>query len=148
MPEAMRTIHGKCHCGNIDYTLIWPNTRDRIAARACGCTFCRQHHGVYASHPDARLTARVADAARVNRYTFGTRTADFYVCSRCGVVPFVTSTIDDTVFAVVNVNTFANVDSAELVSSGTDFDGENVEQRLERRKRKWIPHVSVEIGDP
>jgi len=112
-----------------------------LAVRACGCSFCTKHGGVYTSHPDARLETRIADAAFVNKYAFGTQTAEFYVCTRCGVVPFVTSVIEGDVFAVVNVNTFENVDASELDASPADFDGESVEGRLERRKRNWISAV-------
>ena len=141
----MRTIQGKCHCGNIDYQLLWPDSGKRLAVRDCGCSFCVKHGGVYTSHRDARLSAHIADAALLNRYTFGTGTARFYICTRCGAVPYVVSTIEGVEYAVVNVNTFENVDAAELDSSATDFDGEDLGQRLDRRKRNWIPQVSVEI---
>jgi len=141
----MRTIQGKCHCGNIGYDLQWPDAGKTLSVRACSCSFCKKHAGVYTSHPDARLTAHIADATLVNKYVFGTESAEFYVCTRCGTVPFVTSTIEGVEFAVVNVNTFENVEASELDSSTTDFDGESVEARLERRKRNWIPRVSVEI---
>jgi len=141
----MRTIQGKCHCGNVEYELQWPKSSEPLAVRACSCTFCTKHGGVYTSHPQASLKARVSDGSRLSKYAFGTRTAEFYVCSGCGVVPFVTSAIDGATFAVVNVNTFENVAAAELVSATSNFDGENVTQRLERRKRNWIPRVVVEI---
>ena len=141
----MRKIQGKCHCGNIGYDLLWPEAGKPFAVRACGCTFCTKHGGVYTSHPDARLDARIVDMDHVSRYIFGTRTAVFYVCARCGVVPFITSVIDDNVFAVVNVNTFENVDPSELDASPTDFEGESTEGRLERRKRNWISTVNLEV---
>lgn len=144
----MRTIHGRCHCGNIEYELLWPHSDKMLAVRACSCTFCTKHGGVYTSHPDARLKARIADETLLNKYAFGTQTAEFFVCRRCGAVPFVTSSIDGGRFAVVNVNTFENVDASELDSSTTDFDGESVEERLARRKQKWIPRVDVEVGRP
>lgn len=145
MSESMRTIVGGCHCGNIDYTLHWPDAGDAIAVRACACTFCRKHGGVYTSHPEARLEAHIADEALLNRYTFGTGTARFHICRRCGAVPFVTSAIGEAEYAVVNVNTFENVEPQELVSSTADFDGESVEDRLARRERNWIAHVTVEV---
>lgn len=141
----MRTIRGKCHCGNIEYQLSWPGSDEKLAVRACSCSFCTKHGGVYTSHPEASLKARVSDGTRLSKYAFGTQTADFYVCSGCGVVPFVTSTIDGSTFAVVNVNTFENVAAEDLVSSTSNFDGEDVTQRLDRRKRNWIPRVVVEI---
>jgi hypothetical protein len=136
-------IEGKCHCGNIRYTLVWPGDGADIPVRACGCTFCTSHGGSWTSHRDAELAARIADASLVSRYRFGTRTADFHVCARCGVVPSVTSEIDHHLYAVVNVNTFAGIDLASLARVASNFDGEGTEDRLERRKRNWIPTVQI-----
>jgi hypothetical protein len=135
-------IKGRCHCGNIAFELEWPGEGARIPARACGCSFCVKHGGVWTSHPRGRLEVLVADAALVSRYEFGTRTATFHICARCGVPPFVTSEIDGRVYAVVNVNTFENVPAASLDRAGADFEGEGVGERLERRKRNWIGQVS------
>lgn len=142
----MRTIRGRCHCGNIAFELQWPEPDGMLAVRACSCTFCVKHGGVYTSHPDARLRARVADESLLSSYAFGTETAQFFVCRRCGVVPLVTSRIDGGEFAVVNVNTFENVDPSELDATTTDFDGESIEERLARRKHRWIPRVEIEMG--
>ena len=139
-------IAGKCHCGNIRYTLEWPAAQRGIPIRACGCTFCTAHGGKWTSHHDARLIAQLEDTSRVSQYRFGTRTADFYVCTRCGAVPFVTSAIDGTVYAVVNVNTFENMDRTLFVESSTNFDGEGTGERLDRRKRNWIPDVKIASG--
>jgi len=68
------------------------------------------------------------------------------VCARCGAVPLVTSTIDDRLYAVVNVNTFEGVDSARITIAPASFDGEEVDDRLARRRRNWIPDVRVEEG--
>jgi hypothetical protein len=139
----MRQIDGRCHCGNISYEFLWPESGLQIPVRACSCSFCVKHGGVYTSHPEGQLTAQISDPALVNKYSFGTKTAEFYVCSGCGAVPFVTSTIEGNVYAVVNVNTFEGVDRTELDATVTDFDGESVSDRLDRRKRKWIPRVNV-----
>jgi len=83
-------INGKCHCGNIAFTLDWPDESSEIPARACGCSFCVKHGGVWTSNPKARLTVIVRNAALVSPYTFGTQTATFHVCAKCGaalVVP-------------------------------------------------------------
>ena len=81
------------------------------------------------------------DPALVSRYMFGTRTAEFHVCSGCGVVPVVTSEIAGRLYAVVNVNTFDGVDAALLRRSPANFDGEGTDSRLERRARNWIGRV-------
>jgi hypothetical protein len=135
-------ISGSCHCGNIRFTLHWPKAEKTIAARACGCSFCRKHGGVWTSCPEARLDLSVANPQASSRYRFGTRTADFLICTRCGVTPLVTSDIDSHTYAVVNVNTFDDVGGYSVTQAGSNFDGESTSDRLDRRQRRWIPHVS------
>jgi hypothetical protein len=139
----MRQIEGRCHCGNIRFKFLWPSLEVEIPVRVCGCSFCTRHNGTYTSHPNARLTVEIADKSLVNKYVFGTKTAEFHICARCGVVPFVTSKIDGHEYAVVNVNTFENAHALQLRSSVSDFEGEALADRLQRRKRTWIPPVTV-----
>ena len=134
-------INGKCHCGNIAFSLAWEPDPVEIPARACTCSFCTKHGGVWTSNPRGRLAVRIADPAAVSRYQFGTRTAEFHVCSRCGIVPVVTSEIDGRLYAVVSVNAFEGIDPARLRRAPASFDGEGTDSRLERRKRNWIPDV-------
>lgn len=139
-------IHGACHCGNISFALAWEPSPAEIPARACGCSFCVKHGGVWTSNPHAALKIAVKDPALVSTYAFGTRTAEFHVCARCGVVPVVTSKIEGRLYAVVNVNTFNGVDSALLRRSPADFDGEGTDSRLARRARNWIGNVEYVGG--
>jgi hypothetical protein len=134
-------ISGRCHCGNISFSLGWDPEPAEIPARACGCTFCQKHGGVWTSNPRGSLQVTVKDPAARSIYTFGTKTADFHVCARCGVVPVVTSTIDGRVYAVVSVNAFEGIEPSRLKRSPANFDGEGTDSRLERRKRNWIPEV-------
>jgi len=87
------------------------------------------------------LEVRVKDPALVSKYAFGTRTAEFHICARCGIVPVVTSLIDDHLYAVVSVNAFDGIDQSLLRSAPASFDGEATESRLARRKRNWIADV-------
>jgi hypothetical protein len=135
-------ITGSCHCGNLTYTLDWAPDPTEIPARACTCTFCSKHGGVWTSCPAGRLRVSVKDPAQVARYAFGTETADFHVCRQCGVVPLVSSHIDGRDYAVVNVNTFDNVDPALLRHASANLDGESVDDRLARRQRNWIGSVT------
>lgn len=134
-------IDGKCHCGNIAFKLEWEGAPPEIPARACGCSFCTKHGGVWTSNPRSALAVTVRDPGLVSKYAFGTRTATFYVCSRCGSVPLVTSEIDNRLYAVVNVNVLENVDPSWLRRASASFEGEDVESRLARRKRNWIANV-------
>jgi hypothetical protein len=136
-------IHGKCHCGNIAFSLKWEPDPAEIPARACGCSFCVKHGGVWTSYPRGELKVAVKDPKLVSRYAFGTKTAEFHACARCGVVPVVTSRIDGRLYAVVSVNAFDNVDPALLRRAPANFDGEGEGERLERRKRNWIGAVEL-----
>ncbi len=135
-------IEGGCHCGNLAFTLEWTPEPQRIAARACGCTFCTRHGGVWTSHAGGVLRVRVTSPAEVNHYAFGTRTAEFHVCRVCGVVPLVTSLIEGRLYAVVNVNTFTNVPAALITRQAASFEGEDEAARLARRARNWIGDVA------
>ena len=136
-------VHGKCHCGNISFSLTWDPSPSEIPARACSCSFCLKHGGVWTSNPGGALKVLVQDPALVSRYAFGTRTADFHICTRCGVVPVVTSRIEDREYAVVSVNAFEGVEQSLVRRDqrSTSFDGEDTESRLARRKRNWIADV-------
>jgi hypothetical protein len=61
-------------------------------------------------------------------------------------VPLVTSEIADHLYAVVNVNALENVDPAWLRRTSAHFDGEDIESRLARRRRNWIPNVRISGG--
>jgi len=140
-------IDGECHCGNIALALNWPGTPRDIAARACTCSFCVQHGGVWVADANAELVVTLRDGALVSKYEFGTRTASFHVCSRCGVVPFVTSDIDHRLYAVVNVNVLVHLDPSSVRRSSATFDDEDLEARLLRRRRNWIGSVHVTVRE-
>jgi hypothetical protein len=140
-------INGKCHCGNISFSLTWEPSPAEIPARACTCSFCTKHGGVWTSTPDGALRIVVRDPALASRYAFGTETADFHVCARCGVVPVVTSRIEGRLYAVVSVNAFEGVDPSLLRHASVDLGGEATDARLARRARRWIADVQYVEGD-
>lgn len=111
-------IHGSCHCRNIRFRLLWRPDPAEIPARACTCSFCRKHGGVWTACPGGELA-----------------------------VPVVTSQIEGHTYAVVNVNAFDGVDPALLRPSSVSFDGEDPAARLARRRRNWIGQVTFTGGD-
>jgi hypothetical protein len=140
-------IHGSCHCGNIRFDLTWTPDPAEIPARACDCTFCAKHGGVWTSNPDSQLRIVVEQPSLVSKYSFGTRTALFHICTRCGVVPVVTSEIDHHLYAVVSVNAFDNVERSLLRRAPASFEGESLESRLDRRKHRWVSAVEYVEGE-
>jgi len=137
-------IHGSCHCGNLSFDLTWDPDPVEIPARACGCSFCTKHGGVWTSNPRGMLVIRMGNAREATDYTFGTHTARFHICTRCGVPVVVTSQIAGRTYAVVNVNSFDNVSPALLRRNPASFDGEDEGERLARRQRNWIADVRIE----
>jgi hypothetical protein len=140
-------LEGKCHCGNISYKLHWPGDGGEIPVRVCGCSFCTKHGGAWTSHRESELDAVIRDESIISKYEFGTKTAEFYVCSCCGAVPFVVSTIGNHLYAVINVNTFEGIDPSSFVRAVANFDGEDAGSRLERRERNWIRTVRISTSD-
>jgi hypothetical protein len=61
----------------------------------------------------------------------------------CGVVPLVTSRIDERLYAVVSVNAFEDVPAERLRRAAAEFGGETEDERLARRKRNWIGSVRI-----
>jgi hypothetical protein len=134
-------IRGGCHCGNISFSVTWEPDPAQIPARACTCSFCSKHGGVWTSNPRGALRIVIKDPALVSKYTFGSGNAVFHTCARCGIVPAVTSKIDDRLYGVVSVNAFENVDQSLIRRESADFEGEQNEARLARWKRNWIANV-------
>ncbi len=139
-------ISGSCHCRNISFRLDWTPEPSEIPARACTCSFCVKHGGVWTSCPTGSLEIGIQDRSLLSVYAFGTHTADFHVCSRCGVVPVVTCRLDGQLHAVVNVNAFEGVDASLLRHASATFEGEDQAARLARRKRNWIAEVRYVDG--
>ena len=143
----MKEFRGQCHCGGISYTLQWPESEGFLPARRCACTYCRRIDGAWTSHPGASLQIEAPDESVISRYRFGTRTADFLFCNRCGITLFALCELEGCLRAVVNVHTIRSVAGGEAVTPdlfdwrGISFDGESIEQRLQRRSQYWIGRV-------
>ena len=56
-------INGRCHCGNISFKLTWEPEPQEIPARACDCSFCTKHGGVWTSCNTGSLKVHVAVSA-------------------------------------------------------------------------------------
>ena len=133
-------IHrGGCHCGNLRYALETSLALQQLPLRACQCSFCRLHGARSTSDPAGRVRFEVRDPARLLRYRFGLRTADFLICANCGIYVGAAMNEGDALWAIVNANT---LDEAALLTQDLvpmDYDGEDQAQRLARRKQRWSP---------
>ena len=143
-------LHGQCHCGNLALTLdgMGGPESSMIPARTCTCSFCVAHGCLWTSAPDGALELRVVDETLLTRYRFGTKTADFLLCARCGVVMACVCEIDGHRYAVVNIKAMRNIDPSRLQHAAIHTDGEETGARLARRQRHWISRVRLVTGAP
>lgn len=132
-------IEGGCHCGNLTFRLAASGPPEALPVRACGCGFCRQHGALTTSDPDGRVAFAVADPARLARYRFGLKTADFLVCQTCGVYVGALMPDGDGAYAILNVNACAARDRFVETPVAMDYGGEDEAGRLARRRAKWTP---------
>ena len=135
----MQAFEGRCHCGNAQFRFDWPAPVTALPVRACGCDYCSMHGARWTSHADARCALTIEDDAQILRYRFGTGTADFIVCTGCGVLIAAVCEVDGHARAVINANTLEHIPLTVLDTAPTDFEGEAVDARLARRLRNWMP---------
>lgn len=138
----MTTLEGGCHCGTIAVRLETPSSMDAMAPRMCGCGFCRKHPAKWFADPAGRLV--LSSSQDPIRYRFGTKTADFILCPRCGVIVAAICPIEGADFGIVNLNCFARDDGWGEPDALSDFDGEGTGDRLSRRKRNWMPIEQID----
>jgi hypothetical protein len=134
-------IEGGCHCGNLAYVFEASVRLEALGLRADQCSFCRAHGARNTSDPHGAMRIVVRDPAHLVRYRFGLRTADFLVCSQCGV--YIGALLDepDGRWMTANVNTFRPPPPDTFPIAAADYDAEDVSARIARRRSRWTPVV-------
>jgi hypothetical protein len=132
---------GGCHCGNIHVRLRLSETPERTPVRTCTCSFCRSHNPRMISDPAGLLELSADDWSLVELYRFGTRTADFVICRRCGVFIAAISDLSAEPHAVVNVNCLDDRARFTAEAAMHEFQDETLEARNSRRTANWMPAV-------
>ena len=137
MTPDMHTVQGRCHCGALIFTYRTPKAPERWSVRSCQCRFCRAHGARTTSDPDGRVTFQL-DPDRTRWYRFETKSADFLLCSCCGVYIAAALTTSQGAFATLNVNAMGKEISTP-VGTPVSYGSETVEQRRARRLDRWTP---------
>ena len=130
---------GGCHCGNLRIALTLSMPSQDCELRACQCSFCRSHGARTAADPNGSLALEIRDGSKLNRYRFGLQTADYLVCSICGV--YVAAVSDTPAGRRATINTNCLDDRAAFTRDPVpaDYEGETREARLKRRAERWTP---------
>jgi hypothetical protein len=130
---------GACHCGAIGFAYTTARTPDSWSIRACQCAFCRAHGVLTTSDPEGSLSFSCTDPARLERYRFGLRTADFLICNRCGVYVGATMVVEGRRYGIISVNAIAPLPTELARPEPMSYEGENVAERGRRREQRWTP---------
>jgi hypothetical protein len=132
---------GGCHCGNLRLTLRLSRPPAEVRLRACGCSFCRAHNTRTTSDPQGSVEIRAADWSLVEAYRFGSGTAEFLLCRRCGVYIGAVCDTPAGLRATINTNSLDDRTHFTQPATAVDHDGERLEDRLARRARTWTPAI-------
>src|SRR3984957_8122215 len=132
---------GGCHCGNLTLCLRLSRPPEETSLRACGCSFCRAHATRTASDPRGSVEIWAGDWLLVEPYRFGSRTAEFLVCRRCGIYIGALAQTASGTRAVININSLMDRSSFTDAATATDHDGETTSDRMARREANWTPAI-------
>jgi hypothetical protein len=130
---------GGCHCGNLQVEFETETSPAEIEVRACQCSFCRKHGVRTVADPGGRLTIRVDHADAVGRYAFGLRTAEYLICTTCGVYVAAVTTGENEPRGIAVMNCLDEHRRFTREPIAVDYDDESRDDRAERRRRRWTP---------
>ena len=135
----MRIWHGGCHCGALGFeyrTALHPSA---WSIRACQCTYCRSHAGVYTSDPAGSVQFTHRDPQQLSRYRFGHKTADFIFCGRCGGYLGAVTEIEGRSLFVINIHALDPEPGGMPDAQPMSYEGESSGSRDSRRAVRWTP---------
>jgi hypothetical protein len=139
MTSVLRSFSGHCHCEALGLTFHTAVPVSQWSVRACSCRFCRAHGARTTSDAAGRLSFNVQDARLLRRYRFGMKTADFLLCSRCGVYLGAQIEINGRAYGIVNTAALTSA-AAELPAAvAADYGAESSSDRVRRREQRWTP---------
>ena len=134
---------GHCTCRAVTVDLVSPVPLSDWTARACGCTFCRAHDGVYCSNPLARAHVHAHRGIGVTYQ--GTETAKMLFCPGCGDFIGVGCDISGVLLGALRVRLFDGWDNEAVIVQVAPGDVSR-DRRLARWRKIWMPlHICPPI---
>ncbi|MGK0298875.1 MAG: hypothetical protein ACI9XC_002499 [Gammaproteobacteria bacterium] len=138
MKLEVNTMKGSCVCKNIE--IEWLASDFSHIPRVCQCDYCRLINASYVSQSGTEIHVTIHDEDKHKVVMHGTNTAAFHVCTNCDSLTIATSLIDGTIYGVINSKCLENQDRFKEPQTFS-YEGETLEQRLNRRKKNWCSPV-------
>jgi hypothetical protein len=135
----------RCHCGALSasYRTALPTSNWHI--RACQCSFCRTHAALSTSDPAGLLAYSCSQPELLQRYRFGTRSAEFLICRVCGVYVGAQIMSDRKRFGILNVRALTPIPTNLPNAEWMDYEDETTDIRRLRRESRWTPLASESV---
>ena len=137
----MASYRGQCHCGAVGFEFHTEIPPESWSARACQCTFCLKHAGVYTSDPSGSVRFTHRDPELLARYRFGHKTADFVFCGRCGGYLGAITEEGGQQLAVLNIHALDPRPEGLPAAQPMSYEGETSGDRGSRRSKRWTPVI-------
>lgn len=101
------------------------------------------HNALSTSDPGAELHFHADAPENLRRFRFGLRTADFLLCSNCGVYIGAVIETDSGRFGIINTHALKAVPADIAAVAPIDYDGEDTAGRVGRREQRWTSVATV-----
>lgn len=138
---------GGCHCGTFKVWFEPTVSPGELPLRQCACSFCRKHGATTATDPAGSIRITIDDPAEAVRYRFATGSADYLVCSRCGVYVAAVLAVRTGAVATLNVNVLDERERFTQTPQPVDYGEETSQARRLRRAERWTL-ATIVVTDP
>ncbi len=91
------------------------------------------------SDPQGSASIRVKDLDQLQKYRFGLKTADFYLCRTCGGYVGAVLSEGNHMWSTLNLR----LSTLALDAIRASYGAENAADRISRRRQAWTPTVVV-----
>lgn len=135
----MNEYRGQCHCGAVGFEYRTAMAPGAWPVRACQCSFCLKHGGVYTSDPSGSVRFTFREPGLLARYRFGHQTADFLFCGRCGGYLGAVTEEGGLALAVLCVRALDPQPAGLPAPQPMSYEGETSGDRNTRRAARWTP---------
>jgi hypothetical protein len=129
----------RCHCGALKAHYRTTLPPGSWPVRACQCAFCTAHGALSTSDPNGALSFSITEPALLQRYQFGTRSADFLICRTCGVYLGAVMTDGSERRGILNVRTLEPAPIDLPAPQPMQYGAESTQERGKRRVARWTP---------